>query len=456
MSKKLLHQFEGVSAKAWKQKIQVDLAGADYNQTLVSKTPEGIDIKPVYHSDIAPQLGAIPGQPNDWLITQAVFVDQEVVANKLVHQALNGGANAIWLKANGAFDYEKVFSDVALEGVVIFADFAFLSELFYTKLATFLNKNKAQFHARIDLLHQLGRNGNWFENSKIDHQRLEAVYKEAVSAQSVLGVNIAHYTNAGANAVQQLAYGLAHANEYLNYFDGKGNDVNITFTTAVGSNYFLEIAKIRALRIVYKELAALYNRSEECIVLATPGLRNKTIYDYNVNMLRTSTECMSAAIGGANAICNVPYDVVFHKSNEFGERISRNQLLVMKHEAYLDATSNPADGAYYIETLTQQLAQKALDLFKSIEASGGFLAALRAGTIQRKIKENAAQEQNDFDQQHLQLVGTNAFPNEQEKLSDTIELFPFVKKHARKTLIEPIISKRLSESYEKTRLDNEK
>ncbi|MEP2937202.1 MAG: methylmalonyl-CoA mutase subunit beta [Gilvibacter sp.] len=456
MTKKLLHEFEGVSAKAWKQKIQVDLAGADYNQTLVTKTLEGIDINPIYHADLAPEISPIKGQPDEWLITQAVFVDQEVVANKLVKQAINGGANSLWLKANGVFDYEKVFNDITLTNVVIFADFAFLSELFYTKLAAFLETKKARFHARIDLLHQLAVNGNWFENSKTDHQRLEAVCLAANRAQSILGVNMAHYANAGANAVQQLAYGLAHANEYLNHFGEQTQNIGITFTVASGSNYFIEIAKIRALRVLYKELAAVHGKDEQCTILASPGLRNKTIYDYNVNMLRTTTECMSAAIGGADAICNVPYDVVFHKSNEFGERISRNQLLVMKHEAYMSATTNPADGAYYIETLTQQLANKALDLFKSIEDAGGFLASLRAGTIQRKIKENAAQEQKAFDDGTLQLIGTNLFANEQEKLSETIALFPFVKKKSRKTLIEPIISKRLSETYEKTRLENEK
>lgn len=456
MTKKLLSEFDGVSAKAWKQKIQVDLAGADYNQTLVSKSPEGIDINPIYHSDHAPVLGPIVGQPEDWLITQAVFVDQEAVANKLVKQALDGGANALWLKANGVFDYERTFKDINLSGIVIYADFAFLSELFYTKIASFLASNNALFHARIDVLHQLATQGNWFENSKIDHQRLGKIVNQTSSAQSLLGVNMALYGNAGANAVQQIAYGLAHANEYLNHFQEDAKDLKLTFTVSIGANYFMEIAKIRALRIVYAQVAALYNAPDQCNVLASPSLRNKTIYDYNVNMLRTSTECMSAAIGGANAICNAPYDVVFHKSNEFGERISRNQLLVLKHEAYFDATSNPADGAYYIDTLTQQLATKALALFKSIEASGGFLIALKSGTIQRKIKENAAQEQKAFDEGNLQLVGTNLFPNENEKLKADIALFPFVKKHSRKTLIEPIISKRLSESYEKNRLDNEK
>ncbi len=137
-------------------------------------------------------------------------------------------------------------------------------------------------------------------------------------------------------------------------------------------------------------LASEYDVNTNCRILATPSKRNKTIYDYNVNMLRTTTECMSAILGGANTICNLPYDSLYHKSNEFGDRIARNQLLVLKNESYFDKVNNPADGAYYIESLTEQLAEKALDLFKDIEANGGFLNQLKEGTIQRKIKESCS------------------------------------------------------------------
>src|SRR5690606_2264994 len=139
--------------------------------------------------------------------------------------------------------------------------------------------------------------------------------------------------NAGANCVQQLAYTLAHANEYLNRFSVEEipplKNSLMTVKMAVGGNYFFEIAKLRALRILWAMLAPEYHLPTELHILAVPSKRNKTLYDYNVNMLRTTTECMSAVLGGANAIGNLPYDVLYHKSNEFGERIARNQLLVL-------------------------------------------------------------------------------------------------------------------------------
>jgi methylmalonyl-CoA mutase len=254
--------------------------------------------------------------------------------------------------------------------------------------------------------------------------------------------------------VQQLAYALAHANEYLNHF-GNSIDTQITFYVSVGTNYFFEIAKLRALRILWRTLAKEYKLNADCHIFATPSLRNKTIYDYNTNMLRTTTECMSAILGGANTISNLPYDSLFHKTNEFGDRVARNQLLILKNESYLNKVNNPADGAYYIESLTNQLCDKALALFKDIEANGGFFKQLNEGTIQRKIKESSAMEQNLFDKEEEVLLGTNKHPNLDDKMKDNLELYPFVKINRRKTVIEPIIENRLSEKLEQQRLKTE-
>jgi methylmalonyl-CoA mutase len=260
--------------------------------------------------------------------------------------------------------------------------------------------------------------------------------------------------------IQQLAYGLAHANEYLNHFKDifatKDPDSFIlNFKLAMGPNYFFEIAKIRALRHLYRTLASEYGITLDCHILAVPSLRNMSIYDYNNNMLRTTTECMSAILGGANTICNSSYDAIYHKDNEFGERISRNQLLILKHESYFDKVANPTDGAYYIETLTTQLAQKALVLFKDIESNGGFLKLLKEGTIQRKIKESALKEQNRFDATEEIILGTNKHVNMNNRMKNDMELYPFVKTNKRKTIIEPIIARRLAEKLEQERLKNE-
>ncbi len=172
-------------------------------------------------------------------------------------------------------------------------------------------------------------------------------------------------------------------------------------------------------------------------------------------MLRTTTECMSAIIGGANTIANLPYDSLYHKDNEFGDRIARNQLLILKNESYFDKVNNPADGAYYIESLTEQLAEKALLLFKDIEANAGFIKQLIEGTIQKKIQESAIKEQELFNDGKEILVGTNKYPNKNDKMKHDLELYPFVKQKPRKTLITPIIEKRIAEKMEQERLSQE-
>jgi len=267
--------------------------------------------------------------------------------------------------------------------------------------------------------------------------------------------------------VQQLTYALAHTNEYLNhinsteslrvFFETNNNHaLNVNFKVSIGTNYFFEIAKLRALRLLFNELIEEYSFNAECQITVTPSKRNKTLYDYNTNMLRTTTECMSAILGGANTINNLAYDAIYHKDNEFASRIARNQLLVLKHESYFNEVTNASDGAYYIESLTNQLAEKALDLFKNLEAKGGFVSQLFDGTIQRKIKDNAQKEQDFFDHKEEILLGTNKHPNPNDKMQHELELYPFVKTNIRKTIIEPIIEKRLSETIEKERLENEK
>ena len=447
MKKHLLTDFDPVSAKAWKQKIQVDLKGAEYNETLISKTLEGIHIKPFYHNDDGIATTEIPGTPSGWNITQGVFIDDVKIANNIAIDALEKGAEAIVFTAEKPFNIPSVFKDFPFSKATIYFDFSFLDIEFVKELSLYLTKHKAEFYLNLDPVGKLSKEGNWFKSQKEDFKALQSLSKTG----NTISVDTTNYQNAGANMVQQLAYALAHANEYLNHQTTN----SITFKIATGTHYFFEIAKIRALRILYASLAKEYNCSQTCHVIAQPSRRNKTVYDYNINMLRSTTEAMSSVLGGADAVCNMPYDVLYHKSNEFGERISRNQLLILKAESYFDVVSNPADGAYYIESVTQELASKALELFKQIEDGGGFIKQLLQGDIQKKIKESASKQQELFDNGSITLLGTNKHPNPMDLMKENLELFPFLKSNPRKTLIQPIIAKRLAEAIEQQRLAHE-
>ncbi len=451
MSKRLFEDFEAVSSKAWKQKIQVDLKGADYNETLIWKTNEGIDVKPFYHAD-AFDTYTTNLNDNSWLIGQEIVVDNVSKANAEAIDVVKRGAEHIhFVFPNESTDLNKLFQDIDLSIAKITLQFNFSpSKDFLDQHNSILsNVNVTGLH---DCIHQLASSGNWYQNLQDD---LKA-HSHYVSALNTIYVDARLYQNAGANNIQQLAYALSHGNEYLNNIDTKNKtSLKIVFNTAVGSNYFFEIAKLRALRILWASLAEAYNCNSECHIISTPSKRNKTIYDYNTNMLRTTTECMSAVIGGADSVINTPYDSIYHKPNEFGDRISRNQLLVLKHESYFDKVNNAADGSYYIESLTTQLATKALDLFKQIEANGGFLSQLKDGKIQKKIKESANKEQEEFDSGDLVLLGTNKHPNPNDKMKQNLEIDPFLKVKARKTLIAPIIVRRLAEPIEQQRLKDE-
>lgn len=456
MKELLFQEFEQVSAKQWKQKIQADLKGADYNETLVTHSLHGIDIKPFYTSEDVQETLKI-NNPADWKITEQIYVaSAETALQKALH-AVEKGAEAIWFTIPSAEIAAESLLKELPEEIDLYFNLQFLDPDYVAELDKTSVGRKGKYFLQTDIIGKLARSGNWFDNLKKDHEDFEKIVQNSSNFSSVISIDAALFQNAGATIPQQLAYSLAQVTEYFNHFseDASAKKIPVQFKVSIGADYFMEIAKIRALRWLFASVAKEFGWNETCEILAFPGKRNKTLYDFNVNMLRTTTECMSAILGGADAVCNFSYDIVYHKDNEFGSRIARNQLLILKNESYFGKVGNIAEGTYYLESLTKQLAEKALDIFKELEKGGGFLKELKAGTIQRKIKESAEAEQKAFDEQKLVLIGSNKFENPQDRMKDELELFPFLKKKHRKTLLEPILEKRLSEDYEKRRLEEE-
>jgi methylmalonyl-CoA mutase len=438
MSTPLFSDFEAVSSKQWKQQIQFELKGAEYNDTVVWDSPEGIRVKPFYHRDADTIQPFSSSQASACKIGQAIFVydlDKSIARAK---DTVARGAESLHFQVdNPEIDCIKLLTSVSDLAVPIHIQLGFLEA---NAIQTIYN----------DPIGYFAREGNWHSGSADNFELLKSI--EAQLKCSYLSIDEALFQNAGANMVQQIAYSLGQANEYFNRLSCQQP---LVFQWAVGGNYFFEIAKLRAFRSLFKLISQEYNHTHDCHIVVTPSKRNKTIYDYNVNMLRTTTECMSAILGGADTLINLPYDALYHKDNEFGDRIARNQLLILKHESYLDKVDNPADGSYYIESLTQQLAEKSLALFQEIETQGGFLQQLKEGVITRKIQESAAKEQALFDEGKTILLGTNKHPNKADRMKHDLELFPFVKIKSRKTLITPIIEKRLAEQVEQERLQTE-
>ncbi|MCO5725437.1 methylmalonyl-CoA mutase subunit beta [Robiginitalea marina] len=446
--------FEPVSPRQWKQLIQADLKGEDYNDLLTWQSPEGITVKPFYTAEDLPAgLNGPSGlHPGGWEIGYSLDLDQEGAAGR-AQQALEGGAERLLVRPGGA-------GPGALQNL-----YGLQAPLYFDldqMGAQWLDGAKALKGSNVqwlsDPIGSLAARGNWTVGEEADLAFPSRLW-EAAGTGVHMAIHADLYQNAGADRVQELAYSLSQGHEYLLQAETDARLKPLletpVFVVAVGNEYFFEIAKLRALRALWKLLATAYGYSGDCLVIARPTLRNKTLYDYNTNMLRTASECMAAVIGGADLICNLPYDTVYHWPNSFGDRISRNQLLLLRHESYFSGVSNAADGAYYIESLTDQLGSKAMGLFRTLEKGGGLLNQLKAHKIQKKIRESARAEQQAFDEGRLVLVGSNKYPNPDDRMKGELEVSHVRRARREKTLMEPILPARLSFTYEQKRLSNE-
>jgi len=446
----LFSEFNPVSAKEWKQQIQMELKGADYNEALVWQSLEGISVKPFYHADDF-EFIKIPELQEDYKIGQSIFIDDPEIANKIAIEAYLKGVDIIHFTADQSFDMDVLFQgfDALSRLPIVYIELQFLSINFAKELLDF--SDKVKINLQIDPIGHLVKTGNWFYSQEKDFNALQDILK---TKKQVLKIDASIYQNAGANIIQQIAYALSQATEYISVDENK-EIINLQFEFAIGSNYFFEIAKLRAFRYLWKELMDEFNRQISIQIIAKPTRRNKTLYDYNVNMLRTSTEYMSAVLGGADVVFSHAYDQIFKKSNAFSQRIAKNQLLVLKEESGFKNAQDFAKGSYYIESLTLDFAKKSLQLYKDIEKQGGLLLGLTSGNIQRKITESAKKEQDLFDKGSITLLGTNKYPNKEDRIKNTLELFPFLKSNKQQTQIQAILPKRLSEKTEQERMQEE-
>lgn len=447
----LFQEFKAVSAKEWKQQIQMELKGLDYNDTLVWQSLEGIDIKPFYTVDEYTYL-KIPEVKEPYQISQEIHVDHERKSNEIAKQMLSSGTDSIIFVFKKSVDLPTLF-----EGLEVFKKAGFYArfqELNISFIENLLDFSDAlNINVQIDILGHFAQTGNWYVNKEQDYQII-AQLLEKYTDNNILLVDASIYHNAGANMVQQLAFTLSHIQEYVLHF-GKKMPQKLCINFGIGSNYFFEIAKFRAFRYLLHSYFKAYDLKIEGLVMATPGSRNKTIYDHHVNLLRTTSEYMSAVVGGVELIQTFAHDALFKKSNEFSNRIARNQLLVLREENAFDNTEDYALDSYYIESITTALTKKSLELFKEIENEGGFHKKLKTGQIQKMIRQAAEKEQLLFDEGKINLIGTNIYPNPEEMIKDEIELFPFMKKKKYQTEIMPILPKRLAEKMEEERLNQE-
>ncbi len=426
----LFEEFPPVSEKQWKQKIQFDLKGDDYS-SLITHTLEGIDIKPFYHRDSYQQL-PYSYRPGDFVI---VHEYDFMPAPEDLAFSFKNAVETVRIIVKNNVDLQHIDTENLIYDLQFRDDR--LMEHFLEKNVRFV----------FDPVSQLLRTGNWFVNESEDFSRLASLKKHS---GWYLEVDMSIVQNAGANIVQQIAYALAQGNLYIRRL---GADIipKIRFKFAVGYHYFFEIAKFKAFRYLWKTISKHRN---EPVIYAVPTLRNKTLFDPYVNMLRTGMEMMAAVLGGADETANYPYNYIFKKYDHKAMRLASNQLVLLKQEAKFNKRLSSSEGSYYMESVAVQLAEKALEILKTIENAGGLLQQLYDGTVQRKIEENARKEQQLFDEGKLVLTGTNKYIDKEEK-PPAYDKNPFVSDRVgERTLIKKIIPVRLSEKTEKERIKN--
>lgn len=446
---KLFDQFPGVSYEEWRAKVEADLKGADFNKKLVWRTNEGFNVEPIYRAeDIAglKTTDSLPGEypyvrgtrsNNDWLTRQEIIAETPAEANKTALDVLTKGVNSLGFKVAEPTvgTLETLLDGIDLAKVEVNFDCCPCKALdLANALVAYLQKHNATktFKGSIDFnpLRKALRHGAQIKAEAVENAKklIEAV--KEVPGVKVIAVDSVLFCNGGAFIFQELGYALAWGAQWLTALTDAGLGIDevasrIKFNMGVSSNYFMELAKFRAARMLWAQIVEQYKPasadSAKMHVHAATSQFNQTIYDAHVNLLRSQTEAMSAALAGVDSITVVPFDTPYKTPDTFSERIARNQQFLLKEESHLDKVVDPAGGSYYVETLTVSIANEAWKLFLEVEEKGGFFAEVDNGDVQKAVNASCEKRHTDVARRKEILLGTNQYPNINEMAADKIE-----------------------------------
>ena len=439
---KLFSDFPGVSTEAWMEKITADLKGADFEKKLVWKTNEGFKVKPFYRQEDLEGLKTTEGLPgqfpylrgtkkndNTWFVRQEIKVECAKEANAKALDILNKGVDSLGFSLKKK-DLCPEYIETLLEGICAecvelnFSTCQGATVLLANLLVEYFTK-KGYDLANLKGSVNYDPMGKMLSKGK-DVSNYIATAKELVEVMAALpkyrciSVNAIELNNAGSYIAQELGYALAWGNEYLNALIEAGVSVDdaakkIKFNFGISSNYFLEIAKFRAARMLWANIVKEYAPACDCsckmLAHAETSTFNLTLFDAHVNMLRTQTEAMSAALAGVNSITVSPFDKAYQTPDDFSERIARNQQLLLKEECHFDKVVDPAAGSYFIENLTVSIAQQAWNLFLQVEEEGGMMEAIKAGKVQKAVNASNKARHEAVAKRREILLGTNQYPN---------------------------------------------
>ena len=467
---KLFTEFPPVPTEKWEEVITADLKGADYERKLVWKTGEGFNVRPYYRAEnlegikfLGSQAGEFPyvrgtRAHNRWRVHQTVSVVCPKEANAEALKILNAGVDSLGFciasEAFTAADLDTLLGEICIPAVQLTFCGQKTADVAELVLAKIEKEGIAKEDVRIafcidPLVKGLSTKGDFCSpNGEKCFARVAELIRKTKEYKHIRVVTVSGqiFGNSGSTIVEELAFVLSAGHDYLVRLTDAGLTIEeaarkLRFSFSVSSNYFMEIAKFRAARMLWANIVKGYNPEKNCAckmqIHAETSKWNQTVYDPYVNMLRGTTEAMSAAIGGVYSLEVTPFDASFENPTEFSKRIARNVELLLKHESHFDQVVDPAGGSYYIENLTQSIAAEAWKLFLEIEEKGGYTEAYKAGFIAERIKASAAAKDKNIATRRQILLGANQYPNFTEVAGKEITAESVTRKQAEGNVLVP-------------------
>lgn len=468
--KQLFADFPPISTQEWMDKITTDLKGADFEKKLVWRTNEGFNVNPFYRAEDLEKtsyLDSLPGEfpytrgtkkgDNVWYVRQNISVTNVKEANSKALNILGRGVDSLGFCIEDKElitkeNLELLLKDISLTAIEINFSTTHQTKMLLKLFVDYVKENNYNLKEIKGSLNydpfgkMLCRGKMHCDNAVERMSEFIALTKDLPNFR-VITVNAKHLNNAGSFISQELGYGLSIGAAYLSQLTEAGvsaYDVatNIKFNFGVGTNYFMEIAKFRAARYLWSQIVAQYKpicsdadagcQEKDCckddwcecaakmVAHAETSQWNMTVFDPNVNMLRSQTEAMSATLGGVDSLTVVAFNKPYEETNEFSERIARNQQLLLKEESHFDKIADAAGGSYYIETLTDNIATQAWALFLEVENKGGFVAAAKDGSIQDEVNASGTKRREMIAQRREILLGSNQYPNFTEEMAKKV------------------------------------
>ena len=482
---RLFDEFQSPTTQEWLDKIQVDLKGADFNKRLVWRTNEGFNVQPFYRREDVLKLktpDSLPGEfpfvrgnkkdDNTWYVRQDIKADDAAAANAKALDILNKGVDSLGFRIPGD-KVSKEFVETLLDNIVC--------ECVEVNFSTCLRHAQQLAEILVEYFKEKGYDPEKLVGS-IDFDPIEKMMMKGRDTSELIdtaaslintlaalphfrciSVNTIALNNAGAYIAQELGYALAWGNEYLQQLTERGLDIDlvaskIKFNMGVSENYFMELAKFRTARLLWAQIVKQYEPKDDkacqMTVNAITSVYNQTLFDSYVNLLRSQTEAMSATLGGIHSLVVTPFNVTYEQPSDFSERIARNQQLLLKEECHFGNVVDPGAGSYYIEHLTDALAEQGWKLFLEVEEDGGFLKQVKEGKVQQVINDTNTKRHGDAAKRREFLLGTNQFPNFTEKSEGKRPVAPCCC-HQHEPELPVIKSSRLAADFEELRIHTE-